>query len=59
MCMSAVTACIDGHHLHVMPRNQKRGSDPLELELQIPVSCQKGAKDQTQVLCKNISVLNL
>lgn len=39
--------------------DQKRGSDPLELELQIPVSCQMGAKNQTQALCKNISVLNL
>jgi hypothetical protein len=34
-------------------RGQKRASGPLELELQMIVSCCVGAKNQTQVLYRN------
>lgn len=37
---------------------QKRVWDPLELELQVVMSCRVGAEKQTQVLCRNSSALN-
>lgn len=41
------------HHMHVQYyRGQKRGLHILELELQMVMSCQVGARTQTQVLYK-------
>ena len=37
----------------VTHRGQKRALEPLELELQMVVSCYVGARNQTWVLCKN------
>lgn len=45
-------ACTSMHHMCVLPSEE--GLDPLELEIQTLVSHHLGAKNQSQVLWKNI-----
>lgn len=47
MHMGVLLASASGHHMHAV------ASDPLDLELQMIVSCQVGAGSQTQVLWKS------
>lgn len=49
LCVCLHTACVSR-----ICGAQKRAADPLELELQVVVSCHEDAKNQTQVLWKNI-----
>jgi hypothetical protein len=43
MCMGILLARISVYHVPGAHRDQKRTSDPVELELQMVVSCQVGA----------------
>ena len=37
--MSVLSTYLDVHHMHAIPRSQRRALDPLEMELQTVVSC--------------------
>lgn len=68
MCASVLPACADGHGVSLLPtegrgrcepaahRGKRRGPDPLELELEMAVSCHVGGN---QVLCKSSQCFEL
>lgn len=49
MCLS-VCVYVCAPCMYLVPRSQKRAKDPLELELEIVVSCHLGAVNQTWIL---------
>lgn len=51
--MLCLCACLCTTFMSGASRGQKRTSDPLELELQIPVNCHVGARNRTWVFCKS------
>lgn len=50
MCLSVLPACMCSMHVPGACRGQKRGSDPLDLELELGmvIICHMGAWDQNQ-----------
>lgn len=51
LCVS-VFACMCVCVLHTILNPQEKARDPLELDLQVAVSCQVGAENRAQVLYK-------
>jgi hypothetical protein len=50
-CFACIYVCV--LYAYSTHRDQRRVSDPLELELQLSVSCHVGAGNGTRVLCKS------